>query len=474
MILHFCGALAGLALLAVALYFAQRTGRLTAPYALADDLTPPDISGIHILSIDATSSIVTWDTDEPATSYVNYGITKSLGVANEPTPYEKTHEIQIGDLEPATTYFFRVFSIDAAGNQSFSGTYQFTTKGTKQVPGIEQVPQTEQQVVQQISELIQLKPPKILGIPELDIGSDQVTIRWQTDRDANSLVDFADENAYRSGGYNRTEGDADIQTSDHEVALHGLTPQTTYHYQITSRSTVGPTGTTEDRTFTTKSLTPQIVGAHITQVQEDSATVVWSTQIPASGLAEYTNLNTKEMKSLGDPSQLYSHTIRLPDLKFKSPYQVVIHARAGTGDEVVSQPLTFVTTKDETPPVIGQVNNESTLYPGADVKVQTIITWITDKPSICQFYYTEGVAAKEDEAKTLPEETGPLLEHVQVVTDFSPSTAYKFWLSCRDHNNNTSRSEDFVLYTPDKEKSIIDIIIENFKSTFGWVNNIGK
>ena len=33
-------------------------------------------------------------------------------------------------------------------------------------------------------------------------------------------------------------------------------------------------------------------------------------------------------------------------------------------------------------------------------------------------------------------------------------------------------SEDFVLFTPEKEKSIIDIILENFEGAFGWIKNI--
>jgi len=51
---------------------------------------------------------------------------------------------------------------------------------------------------------------------------------------------------------------------------------------------------------------------------------------------------------------------------------------------------------------------------------------------------------------------------------------YKFALICADQVGNSVQSEDFVLFTPAKEKNIIDIIIENFQGTFGWVKNIGK
>jgi hypothetical protein len=258
------------------------------------------------------------------------------------------------------------------------------------------------------------------------------------------------------------------------VTLYGLSPLTTYHYQIVSRPQVGPAGESADKTFITKSILPQISDIKLRKVEEDSATVSWTTQVPSGGLVEYINLSTKVMKSIGDPSLTTAHTLRLPDLKFRSPYSFVIKARTPSGDEISSNPITFTTTKDDTPPIISNVSNESTLYPGADAKVQTIISWDTDEQSLCQFFYGEGVVVKEDAALSFPEETGLALKHVQVITSFSPSTAYKFWVKCADRNDNSARSEDFVLFTPSKEKNIIDIILENFQGTFGWVNNIGK
>jgi hypothetical protein len=49
---------------------------------------------------------------------------------------------------------------------------------------------------------------------------------------------------------------------------------------------------------------------------------------------------------------------------------------------------------------------------------------------------------------------------------------YQFWLECKDESGNAVKSENYVLFTPIQERSIIDIIIENFESTFGWVKNI--
>jgi hypothetical protein len=141
------------------------------------------------------------------------------------------------------------------------------------------------------------------------------------------------------------------------------------------------------------------------------------------------------------------------------------------GDKVVSDPFSFVTIKDTAPPVISNITNESTLYPTEDAKVQTIVNWNTDELSICQFFYRQSLA-DSGEAFPLEPEIEPDTAHVQVVLEFLPATVYKFWVECKDKTENSSRSEDFVLFTPDKEKSILDIIIENFQGTFGWVKKI--
>jgi hypothetical protein len=137
--------------------------------------------------------------------------------------------------------------------------------------------------------------------------------------------------------------------------------------------------------------------------------------------------------------------------------------------------LTFATVRDVVPPLISKVANESTLFPSEDTKVQTIITWITDEPAYCQVFYIQGLVRSEVKPPdSLPIEDDPVTLHTRVVIGFAPAQVYKFWTKCHDEAKNESQSEDFVLITPIKEKNIIDLILENFQGTFGWVNNIGK
>ena len=98
--------------------------------------------------------------------------------------------------------------------------------------------------------------------------------------------------------------------------------------------------------------------------------------------------------------------------------------------------------------------------------------WKTDEPAYCTMTYTEGVAGGVEPTVIEADEISYAERHVEVIVDFAPATVYQFWLNCQDEAENTVQSENFVLFTPIQEKSIIDLILENFESTFGWVKNI--
>jgi hypothetical protein len=150
-----------------------------------------------------------------------------------------------------------------------------------------------------------------------------------------------------------------------------------------------------------------------------------------------------------------------------------VTAENSSGDRIRSQPIQFITVRDIAPPIISNVTNESTLFPGSEARIQTIIEWDTDEPAFCQLTYQEGVAGATEAFTIEREVVSYTSNHVEVVIDFAPATVYQFFVTCEDEAGNSIQSEDFVLFTPIQERNIIDLIIENFESTFGWVRNIG-
>jgi Leucine-rich repeat (LRR) protein len=92
------------------------------------DETPPVISGVSASGITQTGAVITWTTDEPATSQVEYGLTASYGLT---TPLDATlvtsHSLPLSDLDAGTTYHYRVKSEDASDNETVSADATFTT-----------------------------------------------------------------------------------------------------------------------------------------------------------------------------------------------------------------------------------------------------------------------------------------------------------------------------------------------------------
>lgn len=335
----------------------------------------------------------------------------------------------------------------------------------------EEILEKIEEEVQDRAEDIILPPTIILDYADIEVGTDYAIIYWKTDKEANTIVSLAEEGEYDDSlenPYSWNVGEPEEYVKDHYVEINGLDPSTVYHFQVSSKSTLDLTGRSDDKTFKTKAVAPEIYNAQIVKIQEDSATIRWSTNVPCSSVVEYTNLNNNQQKMEGSSSYLTVHTVHLTNLVFDTYYSVVINVESEDEEKTKSIPLTFITIRDKYPPEISKVNTESTIYPGSDNKIQTIASWRTDEPAMCQLFYHQGlVLANEPDFLPIEEDYG--FKHVEVITNFLPSSVYKYWIVCKDEAENSVKSEDFTMLTPTQEESILDIIIKNFESQFSWM-----
>ena len=98
------------------------------------DTTAPTISARTATGITSNGATVTWTTDEPATSQVDYGLTTSYGSTTSLDPaLVATHSVVLTGLNANTTYNYRVRSRDAAGNERVSSNSKFRTGATDTV-----------------------------------------------------------------------------------------------------------------------------------------------------------------------------------------------------------------------------------------------------------------------------------------------------------------------------------------------------
>lgn len=90
------------------------------------DVDPPIISNVQS-SPSFTSTTISWTTDEPANSVVNYGTDLSYSSTKSDSNLTTSHTIILTGLTEGTLYHYHVNSTDAAGNNAGSADYTFTT-----------------------------------------------------------------------------------------------------------------------------------------------------------------------------------------------------------------------------------------------------------------------------------------------------------------------------------------------------------
>ena len=92
------------------------------------DVTPPQISNVAAGQVTASAATVTWTTDEPASSQVEYGTTIAYGSATTlDATLATSHSQPLTGLSPSTVYHYRVLSRDGAGNLATGMDATFTT-----------------------------------------------------------------------------------------------------------------------------------------------------------------------------------------------------------------------------------------------------------------------------------------------------------------------------------------------------------
>lgn len=503
--------------LCIAMLFATAFPQLVI--AQSNDREAPEIGNLQIINESDTSVTITWETDENADSAVNYGLQPDYGIARVPVTDRKEHTVTLDDLEPGRTYYFRVVSADEAGNQGISADYRIVTTGTPQAgngdnngngpqdgtgAGDGDKPDPESQITTDfvddstatlriIEEINKITDPQklqeivnetvkavkgitedltIVGPPTVIPETTTALIKWTTDRAASSEVLFSPKNSFDGTNYEFSQQSTGGDTTDHEIRLIGLNAFTEYSFKVISTDEFNIRGESRNYTFQTKATAPDIRNLRVVKVEENAATLAWETNVPAKALIDYQDQTTGAQNSVGRPTLATTHQMRLADLTLGTRYVAFVTAENSGGDRLRSQPIQFITVRDIAAPIITNVTNESTLFPGSESRIQTIIEWITDEPSSCLMTYQEGVAGGTEPFTIEKEAIEYKTTHVEVVVEFAPATVYQFSLTCKDEAGNSVQSENFVLFTPIQEKNIIDLILENFESTFGWVKNI--
>ncbi len=81
-----------------------------------ENISQPNISNVQVINIGDSYATITWRTDEPLTSHVEYGIDIDYfsGVFNSKPVV--LHSITLTNLIPSTTYHFQIKGTTITGN----------------------------------------------------------------------------------------------------------------------------------------------------------------------------------------------------------------------------------------------------------------------------------------------------------------------------------------------------------------------
>ncbi len=251
------------------------------------------ISNLQVIP-SQTSAQVLWSTNQLADGTVAYGTTAGYELGTEVDPaFVSTHNITLNNLNPNTLYHIQVTSENASEQSASSGDFTFTTLGPRtittstsgdgsivltpdqpnyldnDVVGVEAVPDPgwmfvnwqgdlsgntnptqltvsgDMNVTAVFTDNIDTNGPVISNV-QVTAGATSAQVTWTTDELANSSVAHGPTAAYENGSVSNQS-----EVINHTINLPNLTPETTYHYQITSEDMFANSSQTVDAVFMT-------------------------------------------------------------------------------------------------------------------------------------------------------------------------------------------------------------------------------
>jgi len=418
------------------------------------DSTPPTISNVAVSATTTQGFTVTWDTDEPSDSTIDYStvaadFSSSVGVGSmvDTASGLGRHSVVLTGLTPDTTYYFRVVSEDPDINSAIDNNggdgYEVTT----------------------------LDGPAISNVSASSIQNAQATITWNTDEAAVSSV-FYSTSSSLSGA---TQVSNDSEVTAHSTTITGLTQGTKYYFYVTSGVATDNNGG-EYYTFTTTadSTGPVITSVSASPVADITAVINWNTNEWSTSQVCYGTVSGALANySIVSTSLNLNHMILLSSLTQDTTYYYTVASVDGSSNPTTSTEYTFTTLEtlseesaveareaaaravgtneasnsggggfpyiptDNIPPIISKLK-VANITP-----ISATILWDTDEAGDSAIEY--GVTSKYGDYYF--DFVNAFKTHSANLLNLSPSTVYNYRVSTADKNGNRVYSENQTFMT---------------------------
>ncbi len=458
----------------------SNTATSTRTVNVIDNL-PPVITDISSPVRTANAAVITWTTDEPATSQVSYGtvtgeltrstvVDSTLSIYHVVTLSPSTLDTQgvVNTLTENTPYFYVVKSADATNNLATSTENTLTTDTGKTTVVVVNNNTTNNPANDNTSKYIpDLVAPVISNVKIHDVTSFEAQISFDTDKDVLSFVEYGKDDSY---GGNSADGK---WGKTHNVYLKGLTLGTDYHIKVTAIDKSGNSSSSDDKTFKTKffsqntpdltkidnvqqyqneiestieSILPALIPPFIeepkiTDITENSATVTYRTNIKSFPVVGYiedssydaTSANPYLIETSDTTEKTLTHTLNLLNLKPNTLYH--LQARAFSLPQVVgkSAEITFTTQASKIHGSIIQKKKDS-----------FVIVWTTDEPTTSIVEYKN---LKTGELSRNIDSVNKNTNHSMKVENLTPGTTYEVTISGVNAKGNVAMGDQPISVT---------------------------
>jgi len=431
------------------------------------DEKPPTISAVDTVLITDTAVVVKWETDELSTSKAQYGIGQNdytTSTTEDTTLTSQHHYTSINGLSSNTTYYYQVISADSEGNYATSSENSFTTnQADAELTCGSGITYT---VVSGPAQ--DYDPPSISDVKVSDVGIFNASISFDTNEDTIALVRYSEGETY-----DRSEGGSILTFGkSKQINLLRLKAGTKYNFKIYATDKSGNITESDPQSFTTQFATDVVQGLEglqdetifqqrlediiestlpslvppflsdpiVTNINSDSATIEWNTNIKGSSLVAFAPSEeydptavTPYTAEMGDSQEkALTHSVTIVNLKGDTVYHFQARSQGIAGAFGKSQDKVFTTKA--TRPISNILELDAT---------KLVVSWKSDRPTTS---YIEIRNTATGEVKTQGDDE-LVRDHLISLTDLESATRYTFKVFGRDERRNLTESDTRSVFT---------------------------
>jgi YVTN family beta-propeller protein len=331
---------------------------------LPDDTPPVIISGPEATYLADDLVIIQWQTDEPSTSFVNYGTSSILEQGVVDIDMVHNHVVFLTNLLPGTVYYYQVGSTDPSGNTVLSidplaktlqttGTSRLTDDlkaGVVTLRAGAYLTKAEATSGFTTPELPDTTAPQVLSVSVTPLSFDRVLVTVETDEDTSLRAHFGVAGLTDSV-FDPTFG----QLSS--MLLAGLAGDTTYQLSVELADPKGNTTTMVQPTFSTPAepdTQPPVISAlSINPITDTTALLTWTTVEPADATVYFGVQGRPLDRQVGRLGLRTAHEILLTGLNPATTYEARASSRDASNNVGTASPTAFTTASAA--PVISSV-----------------------------------------------------------------------------------------------------------------------